>query len=571
MFSLFSRYSKAFLRLGLIPALLLLSTFGNASGLPAKGAPFVFMVRLTEQAAQGIAELGLQVPVNGRLYVIVSQDDDSEPREQIDVTGAPFWGKNVFGFSTQKPILLKDRDPEVIGYPLAQLAELPAGEYSVQAFLTVYTTFHRADGFTVYMHQDAGDGQWQWESPGNAYSQVQRLYIDPNRGGRFTLDLTEVIQPDEPLQPGEVLQQGNPRDTDWVKYIKIQSQALSEFWGQPMYIGANILLPKGYNENPDQYYPVIYQQGHFPGGSAPLGFRVGNSFYNFWNSDSAPRFIAVTIRDANPYYDTSYSVDSANVGPYGQAIMNELIPYIEEHFRIIREPWARVVAGGSTGGWEALAMKVFHPDFFGGTWAWCPDAVDFHYHQLVNVYEDENAYYTFYDWIKVERPSARNPDGNLRFTIKQENYWELAMGTNDRSGGQWDIWEAVYSPLGPDGYPLPVWDPLSGAIDHSVAEYWKQHYDLNHYIQQNWATLAPLLDGQLTVTNGMMDTYYLNEATYLLWEFVKSANPPANIQFDFGFRKPHCWRGASPSNPDQNLSMAEFVQIAGDWVAAHRP
>jgi hypothetical protein len=298
---------------------------------------------------------------------------------------------------------------------------------------------------------------------------------------------------------------------------------------------------------------------------------VGNAFYYFWNSDSAPRFVAVTIRDANPYYDTSYSVDSANVGPYGQAIMTELIPFIEENFRIIREPWARVVAGGSTGGWEALAMKVFHPDFFGGTWAWCPDAVDFHYHQLVDVYEDENAYFTFYDWTKVERPSARDPDGNIQFTTKQENDWELAMGPNDRSGGQWDIWEAVYGPLGPDGFPMPVWDPLSGAIDHSVAEYWRQNYDLNAYIQQHWVALAPLLDGQLTVTNGMMDTYFLNEATYLLWEFVKEADPPADIKFDFGFRKPHCWRGSSPSNPDQNLSMIEFVQIAGEWVAAHQP
>jgi hypothetical protein len=330
-------------------------------------------------------------------------------------------------------------------------------------------------------------------------------------------------------------------------------------------------LPAGYEENTDTYYPVIYMQGHFPGGRAPFRFRPGNSFYDFWISEDTPRFIAVSFRDANPYYDTSYSVNSANVGPYGDAIMTELIPYIEANFRVIQEPWARLLAGGSTGGWEALAMKVWNPDFFGGTWAWCPDAVDFHYHQLVNVYEDDNAYFVEHEWTKVERPSARRPDGNPVFTIYQENLWERAMGPDDRSGGQWDIWEAVYSPVGDDGYPAPVWDPISGVIDHEVAEFWRENYDITHRIMQEWATLGPKLDGQLTVTNGMMDTYYLNEATYLLWEFIKEADPPADVTFDFGFRERHCWIGESPNNPGQEMSYIEFIQIAAEWVEANRP
>ncbi len=557
-------------RLALIPSLLLLVS-GPAATKPPGMASLEFRVHLSQQAADEIAALGLQVPVDGRLFIIVSQDGDSEPREQIDVTGVPFWGKDVFNFSPKtKWISMNDKDGEIIGYPFAKFSMLPEGDYWVQAFLTVYTKFHRADGFTLLMHQDAGEGQWQFESPGNAYSEPMLVRLGPKKYGKINIELTNVIPPIQPLQPGEVLQQGNPRDTEWVKYIKIKSEVVSAFWGQDMYIGANILLPKGYNENPDQYYPVIYLQGHFPGSGAPFGFRPGNAFYNFWVSDAAPRFIAVTFRDANPYYDTSYSVDSANVGPYGTAILTELIPYIETNFRVERQPYARLLAGGSTGGWEALAMKVFWPDFFGGTWSWCPDGIDFHYHQLVNVYQDENAYYTFYDYIKVERPSSRKADGNINFTMKQENDWERAMGTNDRSGGQWDIWEAVYSPIGPDGYPAPVWDPVSGAMDFSVAEAWKA-YDLNYYMQQNWSALQPFLDGQLTITTGMMDTYFLEEAVYLFDEFVKKANPPADIKFDYGFRKPHCWRGASPSNPNQQMSYQEFIQVAWDWYQAHKP
>ena len=539
-------------------------------GWPAR--PMRFRVRLTAQAALGIAELGLDVPVTGRVFVIITQDDGSEPREQIDVTGVPFWGKDVHNLWPGRSVLLRDKDGSVIGYPLEHLADIPPGMYYVQAFLNVYTTFHRSDGHVVEMHLNSGAGQWLWEAPGNAYSEVQHVYLDPAKGGVVSLPLTQVIQPDKPLEPGEVLQQGNYEDTDWVKYVKIQSAHVSEFWGRPMYIGANILLPKGYDENPDLEYPVIYLQGHFPGGRAPFRFREGTEFYDFWTSDEAPRLIVVTFRDANPFYDTSYSVNSANVGPYGDAIMTELIPYIEENYRIVREPWARLLAGGSTGGWEALAMKIWSPDFFSGTWGWCPDSVDFHYHQLVDIYEGENAYFTEYDWVMVERPSARATDGNLYFTIKQENDWERAMGPDDRSGGQWDIWEAVYSPVGDDGYPQPVWDPVTGVINHQVAEYWRDNYDINYKLQQEWPEIGPKLVGQLTVTNGDMDTYYLNESSYLLRDFLESTTDPyADATFDFGYKQPHCWIGESPNNPGQEMTYVEFVQIAGEYLAAHAP
>ena len=170
-----------------------------------------------------------------------------------------------------------------------------------------------------------------------------------------------------------------PKDTEWVKHIKIQSDLLTKFWGQPIYLGATVLLPKGYDSHPAVSYPVLYEQSHF-GLGAPMRFstqdepvperakkrlsdynlETGYQFYQAWNSDNFPRLIVVTFQHPTPYFDDSYAVNSANNGPYGDAIMTELIPYVETHFRIIRKPYARVLSGGSTGGWESLALQLYH-------------------------------------------------------------------------------------------------------------------------------------------------------------------------------------------------------------------
>ena len=535
--------------------------------------PITFEIELSEAAAAAIGDLGLEVPAVGRVFVIVSRNADREPRMQIGVTGVPFWGMDVTDFGVSSSVTLDAQREGVTGYPLMSFDELPEGEYVVQAFLSVYTKFERADGRTVAMHLNSGAGQNLWRAPGNAYSEPQRLIVEHDRGGVMQLSLTQVIPPIEPLQDGEVLQHGNPRDTEWVKFVKIKSELLSEFWGRDMYIGANVLLPKGFAEQPNSKYPVIYMQGHFPGRRAPFGFQPDRptgraaQLSEYWMSDGAPRVLGVSFREANPFYDTSYDINSANMGPSGDAIVRELIPHIERTFRGIGEPWSRVLAGGSTGGWEALALQVFYPDHFGGVWSWCPDPVDFRYYQIVNIYEDRNAYFTQYDWTRVERPNARRPDGNIRSTVRQENLYELARGPNSRSGGQWAVWEALFGPVGSDGYPRPIWDMETGVIDHEVAEYWKEHYDINHHLQQNWETLGPKLRGKIHVATGDMDSYYLNEAVYLLQDFLDStSNPPAEAAFEYGWRRPHCFIGHSPTRPGEDLSYTEFVDVAAEHM-----
>jgi len=381
---------------------------------------------------------------------------------------------------------------------------------------------------------DQWEGQNWRRSPGNLYSTPVKITIDPQRNQLVRLTCDQAIPPAT-----------LPPDTEHVKRITVESRILTKWWGHPIFLGATVLLPKDYDQHPEARYPVNYVQGHFSLG-APGGFGRGGEFDRFWLAEDTPRFIFVTFQHPSPYYDDSYAVNSENNGPYGDAIIQELIPAVEERFRTIRQPWARKLSGGSTGGWEALALQVFHPDFFGGAWASCPDPVDFRCHQIVNIYDDDNAYFLDRGWTSVERPNQRRPDGTIVSMMKDENRFELVVGDRSRSGGQWDIWEATFGPAGPDGYQTRIWDKRTGAIDHEVATYWKEHYDLRHILERDWTTLGPKLVGKLHVYVGDMDSFYLNNAVGFLEQFLeKTSKPYYNGTVRYERLRPHCWGPSS--------------------------
>jgi hypothetical protein len=511
-----------------------------------------------------LADSASRRPLDGRVYVIVSRAAEGEPRDQIDVPdGVPFWGRDVDGLRPGRDVELSGGDARVFGYPLRSLDDLPSGDYSVQAFMNVYTTFRRSDGSVVKLHMPCGDGHDVFGGTGNLYSGVQRVHLSPRSRRPIRLQLTEVIPPREPVPEGGTCQQGNPPDTPHVKHIKIKSELLSRYWGQPMYIGANVLLPEGYEQHPDARYPVVYQHGHYPGGGV-FGFRedLGNAFSRFWTGPDAPRVIAVSFRHENPFYDDSYAVNSANLGPYGDAITSELMAEIDRSFRTMGEPWARVLTGGSTGGWEALAQQVYYPDLYAGAFASCPDPVDFRYHQIVNVYSDANAYWRESEWNRVPRPSARQVDGAINYTMEDENHFELAIGDRGRSGGQWDIWEAVYGPQGADGYPARVWDKRTGRIEHGVAERWRDK-DIRDYLERNWSEVGPKLVEKIHITTGDDDTYYLENAVQLLDRFLAgTSEPAAKAEIQYGNDQPHCW---SP------YTTPQLIQKMVDFMVGHAP
>jgi len=488
--------------------------------------------------------------VTGMVYVAISRDNRRSPIDQTSPTGVPLFSRFVDGLA---PDAVATFTAEDRGHPLRSLRDLPAGEYWMQPFVNVYTRFPRADGHTVWLHNDQWEGQDWKRSPGNLFGDPVRVAFDPKSATPLRLVANKVIPP-IPL----------PADTDMVKRIRFQSAILSKWWGQPIYLGATVLLPRGYDTHPNVGYPVNYMQDHFSL-NPPGGFGRGGDFDRFWMSDTAPRFIAVTLQHPSPYYDDSYGVDSANNGPYGEAIIKELIPAVEQKFRVIRQPWARMLSGGSTGGWIALAHQVLYPDFYGGSFALCPDSVDFSYHQIVNIYSDANAYYVEKGWTKVERPSQRTIDGNIEVMMKDENWYELVVGDKSRSGGQWDIWEATYSPVGPDGYPRRLWNKETGVIDKSVAEQWKK-YDMADILRKNWTVLGPKIADKIHVYVGDMDSYYLNDAVEKLNEFLtKTEDPKFAGEVVFQRRAPHCW---GPRNAELWQKLAAQVDKGAPAGAA---
>ena len=499
---------------------------------------------------------------DGRLFVIVSHKAEPEPRLQIGFSEPiPFFARDV---ERLKPGVWATVGKGADGFPLASLAELPAGDYFVQALLNVYTTFPRADGHTVKMHMDQWEGQSLATSPGNLCSDVERIHLDPRSGGAIRIRLGRKLPPIP-----------TPPDTEYVRHVRFESPLLSRFWGRPIWIGATVLLPRDYEKDRTVRYPVDYDQGHFSTG-APGGFgeeveddespaggegKIGrrpNDFTKAWLSEHFPRMLLVTFQHPTPYYDDSYAVDSPNTGPYGEAILTELIPYVETHFRAIAEPWARILSGGSTGGWEALALQIFHPDFFGGTFAACPDPVDFRAFQLVNIYEWDNAWRVRRGWADVALPGERRTDGLVLSTMETQLKYERARGPRGRSGEQWDAWEATFGPVGGDGYFQPLFDPQTGAIDKTVAGYWRDHSDLRAHLERDWPDLGPRLAGKLHITIGEMDTYYLNNAVHLLERFLDQARPAYGGSILYGARQPHCWPGPL-SLPDRIRQIAEFA------------
>ena len=263
-----------------------------------------------------------------------------------------------------------------------------------------------------------------------------------------------------------------------------------------------------------------------------------------WTGPNFPRMIAIEIQHANPFYDDSYAVNSQNIGPYGDAITYELIPYIEKQFRGIGQGWARFMYGGSTGGWEALAAQLFYPNEYNGCYAACPDPIDFRAYTVVDIYKDKNAYWLDSEFKKTPRPGMRDYLGHVSATLREANMRELVLGTKSRGGQQWDIWEAVYSPVGADGYPQPIWDKYTGEINHKVAEFWKENYDLAYILKRDWPKIGNSLRGKIHIYCGDMDNYYLNNAVYLMEDILKeTTNPSYDGEVDYGDRAEHCWNG----------------------------
>jgi hypothetical protein len=511
----------------------------------------------------------------GRIFLFVAPDAQTEPRFQGN---ASLFGVDAHGVTAGQRIALAASTP---GYPEKTLGDLAPGEYVVQAVFNVLTEFPRADGHTIWAHMDQWEGQNFVRSPGNFFSESQKIHLGAGAPAEIALSLEKIIPPIEV-----------PADTAWVKRLKFQSPLLSKFWGHPIFLGATILLPKDYDAHPAVRYPVVYIQGHF-GLGAPFGFNptatpasqpswgrqraearaknlplpdlpagatatgtysnveTGAEFSQAWMSADFPRMILVTFQHPTPYFDDSYGVNSPNCGPYGDAILQELIPELETRFRTIKSGYARVLTGSSTGGWGSLALQLYYPDFFGGAWAFSPDPVDFRlYYGGVDLYRDENAF--------VEKTAPGLAGGALM--NRRSSQRAAILGTQE---GRFEWWK--HTPVGPDGYPLPVWNLVTGQIDHAVVEAMRaNNFDLREFLAREWPRLGPKLVDKLHVCAAATDSFYSNFAVRLLDEFMQGTkNPHDPGTFHYG--PPASRHGWQPT------TNAELLEEMARHIAQHTP
>jgi hypothetical protein len=504
-------------------------------------------LRFTVVLDQGLVDH----PVTGRIFVLISRQAAGEPR----LADTSAWYNNTPDSPGSVPAMFAidakdlsaggavDVTTGDVGFPVANLRSIPAGDYAVQALVNVYTRFERADGHVVWAHKDQGEGQHALTSPGNLVSEPMHVHLDPAHVTAIRLHLTRVLPLIEPRP-----------DTEFVKHARITSRLASAFWGQAMDVGITVALPAGYGQHPERRYPVLFHQGHFnesavfsmlepPSSVAAELHRWterSKAFVDAWQSGRVPQMIVVTLQHPTPYYDTSYFMNSPNTGPWADVFFSEIVPYIDAHFRTIAQPYARVVAGLSSGGGIAAYLQVHYPTQLGGAWIFAPDPVDFHDFYTVNLYSDKNAYEEpGHEWgMAPPRYTYRSTKGQSLQTIRRQTQLFDTMGSHERSGEWMDNYDALYGPVGNDGYPVPVWNHQNGAIDPKVVAYWRANgADLRAYLEANWSRIGPDLDGKLHFAAGEMDNYFLNGGLYLLQDFLEHAHEPT-ISASFKYGRP---------------------------------
>lgn len=439
-----------------------------------------------KRAATGISlTFGKNVsatPFTGRVFVIASrQAIGAGAFRQNWLKPEPFFAQDVRDWQPGAPLEFLP-DASMPG----PWSSLSAGKYYLQAVLDM----------------DRG-GQNPLTSAGNGYSKPLTVELGGDRSGPIALTIDQVI-PERAF-----------KETERVKLIDVPSKLLTAFHGKPMRLRAGVVLPRSYSQEEQKRYPVIYEVPGFSG-DHHMAFLIPDRKV----PDSGVDMIHVVL-DATCRLGHHVFADSANNGPCGQALTEELIPAIEKKYRCVGAPVGRFVTGHSSGGWSSLWLQVTYPDFFGGVWSTAPDPVDFRDFQKVNIYQDANL---FRDEKGQDRPLVRK-GGKVLVHYQPFSDMERVFGR----GGQLGSFEAVFSPRGKDGQPLKLWDRTSGAIDPKVAQTW-ENYDIRLILERNWAKLEPRLRGKLHIYMGAEDTFYLEGATRLLQKSLKDLGSDAAVE-----------------------------------------
>ncbi len=451
-------------------------------------------------------------PFTGRVYVFTNTDERREPRHAVDwFSSEPFFSLEVKDWRPGETLSFDAAKAR--GYPAA-LADLPAGPRRFQAVLDFVPWTHRiADG------------------PGNAYSEVVKAEHDPAHPAQVALEVTKNVQ-------SRALE-----DTETRKYVRLKSEKLSAFHHRDVFLQAAVFLPESYNPAAECRYPAIYEVPGFGGTIEMARWMERMDLF----SGEGLEIIRVFL-DADSPTGHHVFADSANNGPVGAALIDELIPHIEKQFRILADPRARYVTGHSSGGWSSLWLQVAYPDTFGGVWSLAPDPVDFNAFQRVNLYDPADNMFVEPDGSPraLSRPSMM---GVLQ--TRQLAAMEVVLGR----GGQLQSFEAVFSPRGADGAPAKVFDRATGRIDPQIAAAWRK-YDIAHVLRSRWGELGPKLAGKLHIFCGDQDTFFLDLAVLRLRDELKQLGSDARV--------------VMVPNADHGLTMEVRQQVAREVAETFR-
>ena len=444
----------------------------------------------------------------GRMFVFITEDLEGEPYKKTfpaPWSKSVIFAKNMSEIDAKKGVVLK-HDADWVSTEKWTLDQLPNGKYNIQVFW------------------DHDQSESNIAAAGNLYSNYKTVTID--KAMAIDLELSETIAPTLVTKH------------DLSRTVVIKSKLLSEFWKKPMTVKASILLPHNYDST--KIYPIRYNVAGYGGRYTRINYQLrDSSFMAWWTSGEAPQIITVYLDGEGPFGD-SYQMDSDNSGPYGESLITEVIPFVESKYRGTNSSKNRFVDGCSTGGWVSLGLQIYYPDVFDGCFSYSPDAVEFENYQLINIYKERNA---FTNEFGYPRPVMRTTDGEPIISLKDFLTYENVLGSSNtylNSGGQFSAHVALYSPKGENALPKPMIDPVTGDLDHEVAEYWKK-YDFKLYLMEHWAELGPKLAGKIYVWMGDMDHFYLNQATRVFSDYLQSTtNPKSDAVIEFAATEGHC-------------------------------
>jgi enterochelin esterase-like enzyme len=467
-------------------------------------------------------------PVSGRLLVFVSPGTGAK---EIDTS--PFAPTKVYVAAKEvaawSPGAIIDVDADDLVFPSPLSAAKP-GDYQLQAVLDILHNYN-----------------YSGRSPGDLISDVVSLaHWDPAQGIQQTVLLSHTV-PDAPSQA---------RNNEQIHSFEFLSPALTAFWGRKISIRGLVVTPPSYQSQSAEKFSTVYYTHGF-GGQLKYLTSVAEDLLKRMTTKQMPAMIWVLL-DESSATGTHEFADSVNNGPWGTALTSELIPHLEATYRMDANANGRFLQGHSSGGWATLWLQTRYPKIFGGTWSTSPDSSDFHDFTGPDLYAPHANLYHKLDGSPY--PLVRD-QGKVIATIEQFAKLEQTMGPY---GGQFASFEWVFSPRGPDGRPVPLFNRATGDVDPHVVAYWKDHFDIANLVTRQWPAIGPDLRGKIHVIVGTADTFYLDGAAHTLQAVLDGLQAGAHFSF-------------VPDRSHFNLYMVDndphglFNRIAAEMYAVARP